>query len=379
MKDSSKVDSQDHILVVDDTPDNLLLIKAMLAPRGYRLSLVNSGEKALDLILPKGGNTQVAPPDLVLVDVMMPGIDGYAVTQRIRENPKLPFIPILLITAHDQASVVKGLDLGADDFIRKPVSMEELLARVQSLLRLKHSVDERDAIARQREDFVSRLTHDLRTPLLAADRMLNLMQQGVLGEMTPGLHQATSTMIRSNQNLLTMVNTLLEVSRHDAGEKNLYFATVDIQEILREVLEELQPLVMDKPVALDYQPLPSSPRVVGDRLELHRVFTNLIGNAIKFTDTGKITVSLQLTDDYLNIAVKDTGVGISPEHQTIIFNRFRTGNHRAAGSGLGLHLCKRILDAHQGKISLTSTPGEGSVFVVSLPLTAQASPPTLEP
>lgn len=367
MKDSSRADSQDHILVVDDTPDNLLLIKAMLAPKGYRLSLVNSGEKALDLILPKGGKTQVAPPDLVLVDVMMPGIDGYAVTQRIRENPKLPFIPILLITAHDQASVVKGLDLGADDFIRKPVSMEELLARVQSLLRLKHSVDERDAIARQREDFVSRLTHDLRTPLLAADRMLSLMQQGVLGDMTPSMHQATSTMIRSNQNLLTMVNTLLEVSRHDAGAKNLYFATVDIQEVLQEVVEELQSLVMDKPLALNYQPLPSPPKVVGDRLELHRVFTNLIGNAIKFTDTGEITVSLHLTDDSVNIAVKDTGVGISPEHQTIIFNRFRTGNHRAAGSGLGLHLCKRIIDAHQGKISVTSTPGEGSVFVVSLP------------
>lgn len=96
----------------------------------------------------------------------MPGMDGFEVTQRLRQNAKLPFIPILLITAYDQPSVAKGLDTGADDFIRKPVEVEELLARVRSLLRLKHSVDERDEIARQREDFVSRLTHDLRTPLL---------------------------------------------------------------------------------------------------------------------------------------------------------------------------------------------------------------------
>lgn len=370
MKDSLSIDNsgKEHILVVDDTADNLRLIKAMLAPQGYRLSLVESGAKALEEVM-------LHPPDLILVDVMMPGIDGYEVTKRIRSSPTLPFIPILLITAHDHASVVKGLDLGADDFIRKPVSMEELTARVQSLLRLKHSVDERDAIARQREDFVSRLAHDLRTPLLAADRMLELMQQGILGEPTKSMQEAIVTMIRSNRNLLTMVNTLLEVYRHDAGAKNLYFGALDIQELLKEVIEELQPLVIGKPIALAYQP-PTSPNpesslmIMGDRLELHRVFTNLIGNAIKFTSIGTISVTTQSTKNHLNISVQDTGVGISPEYQKQIFNRFRTGSHRAAGSGLGLYLCKKIVDAHHGKISLKSTLGKGSVFTVSLPSTA---------
>ncbi len=367
MKDSLPIDSpeKEHILVVDDTPDNLRLIKAMLAPQGYHLHLVENGAKALEAIA-------LRPPDLILVDVMMPGIDGYEVTQRIRSTPTLPFIPILLITAHDHASVVKGLALGADDFIRKPVTMEELTARVQSLLRLKHSVDERDTIARQREDFVSRLTHDLRTPLLAADRMLELMQQGVLGDLTNSMQEAIVTMIRSNRNLLTMVNTLLEVYRHDAGAKNLYFGSFDIQELLKEVIEELQPLVIGKPITLTYQPsgsaMEQSPlEIMGDRLELHRVFTNLIGNAIKFTSVGKISVTTKPTKGYLNITVQDTGVGISSEYQKQIFNRFRTGSHRAAGSGLGLYLCKKIVEAHHGNITIESTLGKGSAFTVSLP------------
>lgn len=374
MKDSLPIDNpeKEHILVVDDTPDNLRLIKAMLAPQGYNLNLVASGAKALEEVM-------LHPPDLILVDVMMPGIDGYQVTERIRSSPNLPFIPILLITAHDHASVVKGLDLGADDFIRKPVTMEELTARVQSLLRLKHSVDERDTIARQREDFVSRLAHDLRTPLLAADRMLELMQQRILGDLTPAMEEAIITMIRSNRNLLTMVNTLLEVYRHDAGEKNLYFGSFDIQELLKEVIEELQPLVIGKPVTLTYQspasPVPESPlQIIGDRLELHRVFTNLIGNAIKFTSIGKISVTTQITKNHLDVTVQDTGVGISTEYQKQIFNRFRTGNHRAAGSGLGLYLCKKIVDAHHGQISFKSTLGKGSKFIVSLPFTPDSQP-----
>ncbi len=368
MKDSLPIDStvKERILVVDDTPDNLRLIKAMLASQSYQLILVNNGAKALEEVM-------LHPPDLILVDVMMPGMDGYEVTQRIRSSPKLPFIPILLITAHDNTSLAKGLDLGADDFIRKPVSMDELTARVRSLLRLKHSVDERDAISRQREDFVSRLAHDLRTPLLAADRMLDLMQQGILGVLTKPMQEAIVTMIRSNRNLLIMVNTLLEVYRHEAGAKNLYFAAFDIQELIKEVIEELQPLVIGKSISLEYQPpeppLPELPSLImGDRLEIHRVLTNLIGNAIKFTEVGKISVTLQSTQDYLNIAIRDTGVGISSESQKQIFNRFRTGSHRAAGSGLGLYLCKKIVDAHHGQISLKSTLGKGSVFTVSLPV-----------
>ncbi|WAL60753.1 response regulator [Thermocoleostomius sinensis A174] len=122
-----------RILAVDDTPDNLFLIQAILEDDGYEVSFAENGETALAQI-------EQSPPDLILLDVMMPGIDGYEVTRRIRQNSNLPFIPILLITAYRNSSAVEGLDAGANDFIRKPVDVEELSARVRSLLRLKHTV-----------------------------------------------------------------------------------------------------------------------------------------------------------------------------------------------------------------------------------------------
>jgi two-component system, sensor histidine kinase and response regulator len=353
----------DRVLVVDDLPDNCFLIQALLQEEGYQIDVANNGSSALAYI-------EQSPPDLVLLDVMMPGMDGYEVTRRIRQNTSLPFMPILLITAHERPSVVQGLDIGADEFIRKPVEYDELVARVRSLLRLKHSVDERDQIARQREDFVSRLTHDLRTPLVAADRMLTLFQQGALGELAPSMDEAVSIMIRSNQNLLTMVNMLLEVYRYEAGRKTLAFAPVNLGELLQEVVQELSPIAQDKSLKLELEQ-PEPVTVKGDRLELRRVFTNLIGNAIKFTDAGAVTVRLKPQDEPEGgaIAIEDTGAGISLEDQQHLFQSFSQGNHRKGGSGLGLQLSRRIVEAHQGKIEVSSEVGKGSVFTIQLPAT----------
>jgi signal transduction histidine kinase len=362
---SSKVD---HILVVDDSPDNLFLVQTILEEEGYEITLAHNGQVALAQI-------DISPPDLILLDVMMPDMDGFEVTRRIRDNPNLPFMPILLITAFDQPSVVKGLDTGAADFIRKPVEVDELLARVRSLLRLKHAIDEREQIARQREDFVSWMTHDLRTPIVAAERMLMLLQQGALGELSDGMQEAITTMARSNRNLLAMVNTLLEVYRYEAGRKNLIFSPVDLQEILKEVTQELSTLADEKKLTLSYKAEENiNSKVVGDRMELHRVFTNLIGNSIKFTDKGSVEVRLsnsynprEPNASWVIVEIQDTGFGISPEDQKMVFERFRQGSHKRSGSGLGLHLSKRIIETHQGKIELKSELDQGSLFIVRLP------------
>ena len=373
---SSPISDTDRILVVDDSPDNVFLIQTILEEEGYAIATAEDGASALAQI-------EQSPPDLVLLDVMMPGMDGFEVTKRIRQNTKLSFIPILLITAHDKPSVAQGLDMGADDFIRKPVEVDELMARVRSLLRLKHSVDERDQIARQREDYVSRLTHDLRTPLVAADRMLALFSQGALGEMSPTMQEAIVTMARSNQNLLQMVNTLLEVYRFEAGRKTLSFMPVDLRQLLQEVIKELTPLSLEKKLSLqaEFDDKTQIGKVMGDRLELHRLFTNLIGNAIKFTDAGEVTVCLhsslapaniaakqQSSSNYVAIEIADTGQGIDPDEQAVLFERFRQGSHKRSGSGLGLYLSRRIAEAHQGTIQLKSELGKGSVFTVYLPM-----------
>jgi signal transduction histidine kinase len=246
---------------------------------------------------------------------------------------------------------------------------------VRSLLRLKHAIDEREQIARQREEFVSWMAHDLRTPIVAAERMLMLFQQGALGELSPGMEEAIVTMARSNRNLLAMVNTLLEVYRYEAGRKTLCFSPVEIKTVIEEVIQELSPLADQKQLCLK----PNfgekvNTKVVGDRLELHRVFTNLIGNAIKFTDTGSIEVRLSNSPDpkdpktsWLLIEVEDTGPGIALDDQKMVFERFRQGSHKRSGSGLGLHLSRRIVETHQGTLDLQSELGKGSVFRVCLP------------
>jgi signal transduction histidine kinase len=358
-------DKIDRVLVVDDTKDNLILVQTILEYEGYDIDLVADGVSALEKVIQ-------TPPDLILLDVMMPGMDGYEVTGRIRHHPSLNYIPILLITAFDESSVVAGLDAGADDFIRKPFDTEELLARVRSLLRLKHSIDAQERMTRQREDFVSRLTHDLRTPLVAADRMLHLFQQETFGQISPQMQQAIAVMVRSNQNLMEMVNTLLEVYRFEAGNKTLNLSPCDLQEIAQEVINELTPLTTEKNLTLELIESRDS-LLTGDRLELRRVINNLIGNAIKFTDTGGIKIRIYSISSppphqsQVVVEVADTGYGIAVEDQEAIFERFRQGRNKRSGSGLGLHLSRRIVEAHGGKISLTSQIGAGSIFQVHLP------------
>ncbi|HAZ46668.1 MAG TPA: hybrid sensor histidine kinase/response regulator [Cyanobacteria bacterium UBA11369] len=354
-------DKPSKILAVDDVADNLFLMQTILEEEGYCVSTSSNGLDAIATV-------EASPPDLILLDVMMPDVDGYEVTLRIRSLLQLPFIPILLITADRSIPRVNGLDLGADDFVYKPIKVDELLARVRSLLRLKHSIDAMQKMTLAREDFVSRLTHDLRTPLVAADRMLNLLQRGKFGSLSPNAIEAIATISDSNQNLLSLVNTLLEVHRFEAGCKTLARAPFNLKKMIREVVKELEPVALDKGLSLTYDEQDPTPiKIMGDRLELRRVMTNLVGNAIKFTDVGDVKIVVRQDVTSVSISVEDTGPGIRQSEQATLFERFRTGNHSRAGSGLGLHLSRRIVEAHAGSIEVASKVGFGSVFTVRLP------------
>ncbi len=351
-----KTTDSNYILAVDDIPDNLLLIQLALEQEGHRVVVAHDGETALKQI-------KQAPPNVILLDVMMPGMDGYEVTRRIRQDKNIPFIPILLVTARQESSLVEGLDAGADEFVRKPFQIEELQARVRSMLRLKETIE-------QRENFVSCLTHDLRTPLVAANRMLDLMEQQVFGDVTEEQKEAIASITKSNDNLLKMLNTLLETHHYELGQKTLSFIPVDLQQLIEEVVRELNPLALDKGIELNSDLDRDVPEVKGDRLELRRVITNLIANGIKFTDHGRVKVSLSQNSSEILVTVEDTGIGISPQEQQTIFQRYHQGNHRRAGKGLGLYLCQQIINAHQGKLVVKSAQNEdesGTTFTFSLP------------
>lgn len=384
----SKNPKQSRILAVDDSPDNLFLLTTVLDGGHYDLVCVESGEEALHEV------TRILP-DLILLDIMMPGMNGYEVTQKIRQNDSLPYVPILLITAHGQTSLAEGLDAGADDFIRKPFDIEELQARIRSLLRMKRAMDAQRTMIRQRDDFVARLTHDLRTPLVAANRMLQFCMEDMFGSVADEAKQAIAEIIQNNKQLLSMVNTLLEVYRHEAGQKDMTPTKLNLYEMVDTVVKELRPLASEKQLDFTFHQAQlaaeTSPHIFqmrGDAMELRRVVTNLIGNAIKFTDQGTVDIDLQrvehlkqadipealttrshelLSQPWLVLTVRDTGIGISPEDQAEIFKWFRQGKQRRSGSGLGLHLACRIIEMHGGFIDVVSQLDEGSTFRLYLP------------
>ena len=369
---NTKTEKKDRILVVDDVYDNLLVIQTILEDEGYEIEIQEDSQIALTMV-------EESPPDLILLDLMMPDIDGYEFTRRVRQNKQLPFIPILLITAYENITVADGLDAGAEDFIRKPVDADELQPRVRSLLRLKHSIDERDHMASLRQDFVSRFTHDLRTPLAASNRVLKLLREGRFFEISPEVEQIFTTMITSNDDLLNMVNSLLEVYRYEADCKQINFDKINIYDLVRDVVQELKPLAEEKELRLKSN-LENNlennnsednelSTIFADRIEIKRVLTNIIGNAIKFTKTGFIEVNLIVDSQTAEIKIQDTGSGISSEEQAILFERFRPGKHKNSGSGLGLYLSRRIIEAHNGSINVESEPGKGSLFTINLPKT----------
>ena len=352
--------TRDRILVVDDSVENLQFIETVLESADYQVELASNGQLALDKLLQD-------PPHLVLADVMMPLMNGIELTHQIRQQQGANYIPILLITAQQRSDVVEGLDAGADDFIRKPVEIDELLARVRSLLRLKHSMDEQAQMARQREDFVSRLTHDLRTPLVAAERMLELLKQDTFGLLPQEAQEAVQLLWHNNDHLIQLTNNLLEVYRYEAGRKQLNFTQVSLKAIVIESVQDLKPLADAKelPIITDLEEV----AVLGSRLELRRVMSNLIGNAVKFTDSGHIEVQLKHYGENSTavLNVSDTGIGIELAEQASLFNQFHQGSHNRAGSGLGLHLSRQIIEAHDGQIAVVSQPEIGSTFTVQLP------------
>jgi two-component system, sensor histidine kinase and response regulator len=349
-----------RVLIVDDIPENIVLIETILQLEGYTIDIASSGYEAIQKV-------GVDPPDLVLLDVMMPGISGIETTRRLKAKAEIGFIPILLITASDKASLVEGMNAGADDFLRKPLDYSELLARVRSLLRLKHTLDERDFIARQREDFVSHLTHDLRTPLVAAERMLEMILDEDLGALPEAVGAALCTMRQSNRHLLAMTNSLLEVYRYDAGAKTLHCESFNGTAFFHEIYKEFLNLADDKRIELR-QEIPEGLHIVADQVELRRVLQNLLGNALKFSDKGGMVIlKVQGDDQTLKFSVSDRGEGISSEEQANLFERFRQGNHFRGGTGLGLHHSRHIVEAHGGRIEVQSTVGEGSTFTVILP------------
>jgi two-component system, sensor histidine kinase and response regulator len=389
-----------NILIVDDDEVDRMAVRRALMQSGLSLVLTEATTYAQAITL-----LETNLFDCTFLDYGLPDQNGLNLVQTARRlNIKHPLV--VLTGQGDEKIAVDLMKAGATDYLAKSQISATTLAQIlrnairidraerairqanqqlqqnnELLMQQNHDLEEQrtqiELQALQQADFIAHLTHDLRTPLVGANLMFKLFQQESFGVLSAEMHEALAAMDRSNQNLLELVNTLLEVHCYESGNKNLTLTSCNMWEIIQDIVQELQPLAQYKSVVLSASsdvPEPDSLKVLGDCQEIRRMIANLAGNALKFTDSGSIEIRLSffIADEmahngWVSIETQDTGLGMSAEEQAVIFQRFRTGNHRRAGSGLGLHLVQRIVTTHSGTITVISEPGKGSLFKIRLP------------
>jgi len=366
--------NQLKILIVDDEEADRNTVRRLLKKSGIETEITEAAdyEEAKE----KMSNNLF---DCVFIDYILPDQDGLTLVREIRQQGVK--IPLIILTGHgDEEIAVDMMKAGASDYLSKfRLTPSRLNQAMQNALRIYEAEQqaaiakqEKEHLAKQKEDFIARMTHDLRTPLVSANHILELFKEGLYGEITPEMSRVIQVIIRSNKNLLEMVSNLLEVYFHENGEKKLNFTKLKIIDILEEVCQELAPLAQEKELELSLDAENGGEIfLTGDRLELRRVFTNLIGNAIKFTQKGDVKIHLipaTEEDTFVTIVVEDTGIGISAEELPRIFERLYSGSPDSSNNGLGLYLSRRIIDAHGGTIAVTSELERGSSFSVRLPV-----------
>ena len=364
------------LVIDDDTVDRMTVIRAFQG--------ADFQTEILEAIDCKSGIALAISQqfDCIFIDYRLPDGNGIELLQNLREQGIR--IPIVSLTGqNDDRVAVDLMKAGASDYLSKAqISPAQLRQVFQNVMRVHNAEvamelanQQREELLAQKEEFIARMTHDLQTPLVGANRMLELLCDDAFGELPAQAKSNLQIIERSNQDLLQMVRNLVEAYTYDADVKQFNFIPIDLTRITTEVISELTPIAVTKSLELVVkivdEDLPSANfQVAGDRLELKRLITNLVGNSLKFTDVGKISIQVTpATTDAptVTIAICDTGNGIPESDLANLFERFRRGNHKRSNSGLGLYLCKQIVEAHGGKISVSSKVGEGSTFSVELP------------
>jgi len=366
-----------RMLVVDDIEANVRLLSRILKNAGHEISTAQSGQEALEKVLSE-------PPDVVLLDVMMPGMDGFEVCRRLRADPQTSTLPIVMVTAlQETEDRVKALEAGADDFLTKPVDSVEVVARVRSLLRVKRGRDELEksyADLRRaeslRDDLSEMLVHDLRTPLTTLLGPLEMLEGEQFGPLNETQREVASMSARSGYRLLYLVNELLDISKMEGGRMTLQPRAIDLRKTSEEAVEQVTVVHSTKQARVEIEYSNPTPMLIADEDLLRRVLINLLGNAIKFTPRdGHITLGIQPQDSDILMWVRDTGEGVPAADQERIFEKFGQVESRKAGrkmsTGLGLTFCKLAVEAHGGRIWLESAPGQGSTFFFTLPMGVQ--------
>lgn len=359
------------VLVIDDEPDNFDVVEALLYEENYDLHYASSGENIF-------ARLARVDPDVLLLDVMMPDVDGLALCHQIRSHAQWRNLPIIMVTAlTNKEDLAACLEAGADDFISKPVNKTELKARIHSILRIKAQYDNLQALLRLQEDMMHMVVHDLRNPLTVVALAAGMLQ---LPNLKPEMRQQKVEQITlSVQRLQSLIDSILLMAKLQTGKLTLDYTPIDLQDYCTDTIEEFQTIAQEYSVRLrlvfDEASVPLT--LALDKTLFRRILDNLIANALKFSPPNS-TVTLRVYGDDQGstfFAIQDEGPGVDPKLQDQIFERYEIGNavQNVAQLGLGLAFCKMAIEAHGGNITVANNETQGSTFTVCMPLQSEGA------
>lgn len=366
--------SEYKILIVDDVMSNVLLLKVLLTNEKFAIATASNGRQALEQV-------EKENPDLVLLDVMMPDMSGFEVAQHLKSNPNTADIPIIFLTAlNSTADIVKGFQVGANDFISKPFNKEELIIRVThqiSLVAAKRLIlsktEEQQRTIAGRDKLYSVIAHDLRSPMGSIKMVLNMLILNLPSEKIGAeMYELLTMANQTTEDVFSLLDNLLKWTKSQIGKLNVVYQDVDLVEVTDGVIEIFSMVASLKKIRIR-EMKPEKMMVNADIDMLKTVVRNLLSNAIKFSkENSEVLVKMEEVDGMAVVSVQDYGCGISEEgqkkllHTDTHFSTFGTNNEE--GSGLGLLLCKDFVVKNGGKLWFTSKEGESSIFSFSIPV-----------
>jgi len=409
---------KDVILIVDDTSTNLEVLFDFLVDSGFKVLVAEDGESAIQKV-------EYASPDLILLDVLMPGMDGFETCRRLKANESTKDISVIFMTAlSETVHKVRGLHLGAVDYVTKPLQHAEVLARInihlslrkltkklqeQNLLleqeiqerkrvelalsqakdelelrviertaelissnqQLQLELDNRQMVERMKDEFVAVISHELRTPLTSIHGSLGMLAGGLVESTSERGKRLLEIAVDSTERLVRLTNDILDIKRIESGEVRLAKQICNAADLITEAVDLMQSMAEKAGVVIEVSTI--SLQLWADPDRIIQTLTNLLSNAIKFSPQGNsIWLTAQRQGEQVLFQVRDRGRGIPADQLETIFERFQqvdaSDSRNNEGTGLGLAICRSILQQHAGRIWVESTLGEGSAFYFTLPI-----------
>ncbi|WP_071146857.1 hybrid sensor histidine kinase/response regulator [Bacteroides ihuae] len=366
--------SEYKILIVDDVTSNVLLLKVLLTNEKFNVITANGGLQAIDLV-------DKEHPDLILLDVMMPEMNGFEVAYHLKQNAETAEIPIIFLTAlNSTPDVVKGFQVGGNDFISKPFNKEELIIRITHQISLVAAnriilaqTEELQKTIMGRDKLYSVIAHDLRSPVGSIKMVLNMLILNLpSSKIGDEMYELLTIANQTTEDVFSLLDNLLKWTKSQIGRMKVVYQDIDLIQLAEGVVEVFAMVAAAKKITIRTE-VPEKIVVYGDTDMMKTVVRNFLSNAIKFSNMGaEILLSVEIKGDMAVVNVKDYGCGIDEESQKKLlhtdthFSTFGTNNEE--GSGLGLLLCKDFVQKNGGELYFVSTKGQGSTFSFSVPL-----------